>query len=50
MAPDDPLESAREEKEAQVLRREGVEEELMEEGESDEGEEIADVQESRPHE
>ncbi len=50
MAPDDPLKPEREQKDAQVLDREGVEEELMQEGESEEGEDIADVQESRPHE
>ena len=50
MAPDDPLQAERDEKEAQVLDREGMEEELMQEGESAEGEEIDDVEESRPHE
>ncbi len=41
--PDDPLEPELEEKGAQVLKREGLEEELMEE-ESEAGEEIGDVE------
>lgn len=47
---DDPLEPELDAKEDQVLQREGLEEELMEEGDSEEGEHISDVQESRPHE
>lgn len=40
----DDLAPEHEEKEAQVLKREGLEEELMEEGESAAGEQIEDVE------
>ena len=40
---DDELAPEKEEKEAQVLKREGLEEELMEEGASGDGERIDDM-------
>jgi hypothetical protein len=50
MAADDPLKPELDEKEAQVLQREGLEGELMDDDESEEGEQIDDAEDSRPHE